>query len=175
MTFARYIRQWRGINGVSVEELAERLGVLEITINKWETGKSVPMFLELRRRIEEVTGFRNWEHARPALSRQLLRFVLMNMDKMTPKQLAEASGESIESIKKCYCVLANETRRMKTMQQNICWYCKNAVPSIKTGAGCSWSRKFEPVEGWTATKTVVNESDVSYHVVGCPEFEEDEL
>lgn len=64
----------------------------------------------------------------------------------------------------------------------LCWKCKNAVPD-KNGHGCNWSRKRQPVEGWVAKETKLkmykNEQGEevytkSYHVILCPEFEEDE-
>lgn len=35
----------------------------------------------------------------------------------------------------------------------LCWFCKNAVPSAENG--CSWSESFEPVKGWKAEETTV--------------------
>lgn len=66
----------------------------------------------------------------------------------------------------------------------ICWRCLNAVPNKAGTRGCSWSRKFIPVEGWTAeatdiycqrwnSKTRTRENDksaISYIVRSCPEF-----
>lgn len=40
---------------------------------------------------------------------------------------------------------------------SLCWSCKNAVPKIRDGkyiCGCSWSKDFQPVEGWTAEKHI---------------------
>lgn len=48
-----------------------------------------------------------------------------------------------------------------------CWTCRNAC------GGCSWSREFQPVEGWTAEKTVIpsnGEYAESYRIVKCPEY-----
>ena len=48
-----------------------------------------------------------------------------------------------------------------------CWHCKNCY------GGCSWSREFKPVNGWTAKKTFIpsnNEYAESYKVIECPEF-----
>ena len=60
--------------------------------------------------------------------------------------------------------------------QSLCWFCLNSVPSKITGAGCSWSRKLTPVEGWEADR-VENSSPSSktksYRVRTCPEFEKD--
>lgn len=61
---------------------------------------------------------------------------------------------------------------MSKQKETLCWSCKNAVPSKK--AGCSWSEKFEPVEGWIADKTFtkcVSDNCPSYFVRKCPEFE----
>jgi hypothetical protein len=60
----------------------------------------------------------------------------------------------------------------------ICWRCLNAVPNKAGTRGCSWSRKFIPVEGWTAEATTIycqhgkNPSNYteSYVVRSCPEF-----
>lgn len=45
----------------------------------------------------------------------------------------------------------------------LCWDCANAC------FGCSWSRYFEPVEGWVATPTQGKVSD-SFIVHQCPQF-----
>lgn len=57
----------------------------------------------------------------------------------------------------------------------ICWGCKNAVPN-KKDRGCSWSKNFEPVEGWDAERCDVNMQHgkknyvESYIVKRCPLF-----
>ena len=59
-------------------------------------------------------------------------------------------------------------------QSHICWNCKNSVPNPKTGAGCSWSRKHTPVEGWTAQydpKKYFGQMIETYFVTACPKFE----
>lgn len=49
----------------------------------------------------------------------------------------------------------------------LCWRCANAC------GGCSWSKSFEPVTGWTADPVSVfnhaGEVD-SYRIYDCPEF-----
>lgn len=66
---------------------------------------------------------------------------------------------------------------------SLCWYCRNAVPSPETGAGCSWSeRPHEPVRGWVAERRDLQIQKEgrrhqtcgveSYRVLACPEFEE---
>ncbi len=69
------------------------------------------------------------------------------------------------------------TYKNRDPRETLCWYCKNAVPSKGTRAGCSWSRKFEPVSGWNADETILkchggyDEKIKSYLVKECPEFE----
>ena len=75
-----------------------------------------------------------------------------------------------KSTRKRYCSrrcahIAAELKQMNNEQ--LCWRCQKAC------GGCSWSRNFEPVEGWEATPTVVKDSvgDIdSYKITGCPEF-----
>lgn len=51
----------------------------------------------------------------------------------------------------------------------LCFFCKNAC------GGCSWSRNFTPVEGWTA-KMVIRKGIIheryckTYDIISCPEF-----
>lgn len=57
----------------------------------------------------------------------------------------------------------------------LCWLCQNA-----TNSGCSWSARFKPVKGWTATPTLIKNAinkrteEVtlipSYFVHKCPQF-----
>lgn len=48
-------------------------------------------------------------------------------------------------------------------RQTLCWGCRNSSRS-----GCSWSKRFEPVQGWEAIR---NERTDSYHVVSCPLYD----
>lgn len=74
---------------------------------------------------------------------------------------------------------------MAAYRETLCWRCKKAV------LGCSWSEKFEPVEGWDAEPTTIRNSrhyrskttgrienivkiTGSYCVKSCPLFEEDD-
>ena len=60
---------------------------------------------------------------------------------------------------------------------NICFDCKNAVPD-DCGHGCEWSRKFEPVPGWTAKPVMLRSGRCtpteSWHITACPKFDPDE-
>jgi hypothetical protein len=61
-------------------------------------------------------------------------------------------------------------RSDKLKNENICFNCKKACGE------CSWSLNFTPVEGWTATPSVVNdlgELKNTYHITSCPEFTSD--
>ena len=49
--------------------------------------------------------------------------------------------------------------------EQLCWRCKKACK------GCSWSRDFKPVKGWTALPSK-NYPD-GYRIISCPEFESD--
>lgn len=57
------------------------------------------------------------------------------------------------------------------MSNLLCYDCANAC------GGCSWSRSFTPVEGWTATPSKIKNGDSvyidTYHVTACPYFESD--
>lgn len=68
-----------------------------------------------------------------------------------------------------------EEQRQKRL--SLCWECAHAVPDTR-GHGCSWSRDFEPVEGWTAKegryfsqKDGKRVANVMYGVQACPLFE----
>ena len=60
---------------------------------------------------------------------------------------------------------------MKWRKETLCWYCD------KAGGNCSWSAKFQPVDGWNAIPTRIQTRDnpkgyvESYRVLDCPEFE----
>ena len=60
-------------------------------------------------------------------------------------------------------------KRSNKQSQQLCWDCKKAT------GGCSWSKNFTPVPGWTAEKICsVAYNDVvreTYSITACPEFE----
>lgn len=65
---------------------------------------------------------------------------------------------------------------MAKEKNSLCWECKNSVPGGIFG--CSWSRKFQPVKGWTAERRELRSSSgrtgdfiESYTVKKCPLFE----
>jgi len=63
---------------------------------------------------------------------------------------------------------------MADLKTTLCWFCRNAVPSLETG--CSWSEQLNPVPGWRATENIVmyNEKPkTSYTVHWCPEYVRD--
>lgn len=58
----------------------------------------------------------------------------------------------------------------------LCWRCANAVPDETGMRGCSWSREFRPVPGWTAERVIIKplqrRSITTYAISACPQFEE---
>lgn len=65
-----------------------------------------------------------------------------------------------------------ENKQIK--KATLCWRCRHAVPSASTG--CSWSRRFVPIEGWTAEKHQQKQSGSVYEtycVISCPLFQKD--
>ena len=63
---------------------------------------------------------------------------------------------------------------------SLCWRCVRSVPGAGGKKGCSWSREFVPVNGWTAEPKEICDSKpgckrviVSYSVILCPEFIEE--
>ena len=56
------------------------------------------------------------------------------------------------------------------MNETLCWICKKA-----TNNGCSWSRRFLPVDGWDAEEHVIRgRKETSYLVKDCPEYIKDD-
>lgn len=52
---------------------------------------------------------------------------------------------------------------------SLCLMCENAVPSARKG--CSWSRHFEPIDGWDAIQLdFMGGKDITYCVLRCPQF-----
>ena len=47
----------------------------------------------------------------------------------------------------------------------LCWDCRNS-----TEKECEWSRDFQPVEGWEATKRITKSGETTYLVKECPKF-----
>lgn len=62
--------------------------------------------------------------------------------------------------------------RHKKHKGTLCWDCAKATK----GDECPWVRKFEPVPGWVAKKTIIEQSKGeytdSYKVKECPLFKE---
>lgn len=76
-----------------------------------------------------------------------------------------------------YCEKCKEKRQAEqSSKQTLCWRCKNSVPDRYGERGCPWSRKRQPVEGWTAQERRLKVSNhltvTSYNVRECPLFVE---
>ena len=83
------------------------------------------------------------------------------------REIANEIGRPLDSIEKKARDLGLNPmdKRGPSQKASLCWECGNA-----TRSGCSWSRSFIPVDGWTAEPAKkVNES---YAVRKCPEFVE---
>ena len=66
----------------------------------------------------------------------------------------------------CDCV-KNAAKERRQEREQPCCSCKKAC------GGCSWSKNFQPVVGWDAVPTVVEdiEGDMhSYKISRCPEY-----
>ena len=65
----------------------------------------------------------------------------------------------------------SEGKKRKQNVASICFDCKNAL------GGCSWSRSFKPVPGWTAEPTTLvcggSKPTESFRVTACPKFDPD--
>ena len=61
---------------------------------------------------------------------------------------------------------------MRKCNDQLCWSCKNAY-----AGKCSWFTRYEPVENWTATPTIVkgyrpdSEDIPSFEILTCPKFD----
>ena len=74
------------------------------------------------------------------------------------------STSRIYCSKECKTMAVNQK---KDEMDQLCWRCKKAC------AGCSWTKFYEPVNGWNAESTIVKDSCgdfTSYRIKGCPEF-----
>lgn len=63
----------------------------------------------------------------------------------------------------------NRPKDIVKPDSTLCWRCAKSVNN-----GCSWSARFEPVQGWTVVQTKIACADHtadSYRVIDCPEFE----
>lgn len=61
---------------------------------------------------------------------------------------------------------------MAEKKDTLCWTCMNAVPDIN-GAGCRWSRRGKPIDGWTADYIEKSCAEGSYMIKECPEYIKD--
>lgn len=56
-------------------------------------------------------------------------------------------------------------------KDTLCWQCKKST----SGSDCPWANRFEPVDGWNATSSIVkmglDRTQESFFVHECPLFE----
>ena len=62
---------------------------------------------------------------------------------------------------------------MAGTQQQLCWSCQQAVPAKRTGRGCEWSVKAQPVPGWIAEPIQKPAIGLTWLVRACPKYEPD--
>lgn len=60
----------------------------------------------------------------------------------------------------------------KSISQQLCWSCRNAVPSATNG--CEWSEELRPVPGWDAQLVKKATFGVTWSIRGCPKYHADE-
>jgi len=99
--------------------------------------------------------------------------------KYCSKNCAQQARDSKRTISKdMYEYYANFAERPEPTERfHLCWKCRNAVPNPTKGTGCSWSKNYIPVTGWTAVQREVHKIynnkdrvDIRYTVKKCPLF-----
>ena len=115
-------------------------------------------------------------------TKEVQRLQIMKRQHCTYREIAKALGREETAVKRYWYRLTYKQRKVggQTGQKStICWDCINAVPNPETGAGCNWSRKLEPVDGWEAEKNEIIHyygttfsSVETCRVIKCPLFKE---
>ena len=93
-----------------------------------------------------------------------MRMIMLKSCEVCGKVIYVRSNWRKYCSKKCRLEAIQEKRER---EGQLCWRCKNAC------GNCSWSRNFEPVEGWKASPYIVKDSmgDIhTYEIVECPQF-----
>lgn len=72
--------------------------------------------------------------------------------------------------------MKNEIHNPTRKATSLCWTCVRSCPI--PGIGCSWSRRFRPVDGWEAEQTLLQSANgkrsiTSYCVCTCPLYIEE--
>ena len=100
-----------------------------------------------------------------------------NVSKQLNGHVGATKGHHFEYLPKAETVKPVKPKPCRGRERgNICFECKNAVPSAKRGTGCPWSRSFKPVPGWTAEPVRIDRHNGkggvdSYNITACPMFE----
>ena len=95
---------------------------------------------------------------------------------LSVRQLSEKFDMSTDSIRRILRESLPEGAVLETVKRttNICFDCAKAC------GGCSWSKRFEPVPGWTAEPVVIKSFETllggpkftkTFHITACPQFE----
>lgn len=90
---------------------------------------------------------------------------------MRDRDIFKEAGFSARDRERAYKYLAYRQQYSAERPRQcstLCWDCSRAL------GGCSWSLRFEPVEGWIAEATQIRNNTgyytKSYRVISCPLF-----
>lgn len=124
--------------------------------------------------LPAVNGYEAYKAMDTATMRQYMRE--RRLRGMTDAEIFREAGFSQHDIKLARWLLCRRgITREALRESSICWECDNAC------GGCSWSRSFTPVEGWTAVISPKADCPSKeairripwYLVRTCPEFVQD--
>lgn len=153
-------------------------------LQKWvSTQKWSPSIAEIR---EQAVLIQNgptpsWGEGWEAVRKAIRRYGIYNQQ----EAMESLSGITKEAVRylgfRNLCLSENETSDRARFEQIYQVLEKRQREDVQNACGgCSWSRRLEPVEGWTAVRrdihnnTWPNTEMVSYRISDCPEYVPDE-
>ena len=100
----------------------------------------------------------------------------MHAEGLSCLEMAKKVGVSATTIRRWHLKLGLRPLKMNSefidrgdsgrRDYTVCWDCQRAAGKEM----CSWAARLEPVEGWDAVETIVNQDTNSYSVRACPLF-----
>ncbi len=157
-----------------------------LSITEWSQARKIPketISNRLRQgwSIEEALGFKEHKRGVPekvAISKEMQNKICkMYKSGMELKQICEKLEVGYYAVYNTLKAAGHKVKRAtagrkKTKEdfakrEQPCWHCK------KYAGGCSWSRDFTPVEGWTAEKVLMGSGTETYEIKECPELVSD--
>ena len=165
------ILEYNGIR-LNIKDWAERTGINRSTISArlyqgWTVAQVLGYKLppQRKRKIRKITQKEKQQVI------ELYETGTKVVDISRTVEIAEQSIYKIlreNGIKERRYVKSGEERKLQKPKTNqLCWDCG------KYAGGCSWSRDFTPVEGWTAEKVLMTSGTETYEIKECPEFVSD--